>query len=262
MQSSKCKISLAVALVLSGLGAANAQAAPLLGGGSKVIQALISAEGMGGVLAYWGVGSGLGQTAFLDNDATKFTSAAASVTLTASGTVDFANSDVPLSIPQLSSYPLGLVGILSGPLIQIPYIVTPVAIAFVHAPAGTGPALPNDPSLTPTVALDDADLCGIFSGAITDWKDVTNPDTGVRYPGAPIKVIYQSDADSGMTDLLTAHLAQVCPAPSGAVTKFVETQNFASLFPSAKRRATLLRRAATTASPPRCWLNQVRPLAT
>ncbi|CAB3772454.1 substrate-binding domain-containing protein [Paraburkholderia humisilvae] len=233
MKSSKRKISLAVAFVVTGFGAvAAAQAAPLLGGGSTLVQPTITVEGTG-VLSYWGVGSGLGQTAFLNNDATKFTSVVTGTTLTASGTVDFANSDAPLSAAQISAYASSTVGQSSGALIQIPYITTPITIPLVHAPAGNGPAFTNDPSNTPTVALNDADLCGIFSGAISDWKDVQNPDTGSNYPAGAITVIYRSD-NSGTTDLLTAHLAQVCPAPIGQVTKFIETQNFASLFPSSQ----------------------------
>ncbi|MFP3183180.1 MAG: substrate-binding domain-containing protein, partial [Paraburkholderia sp.] len=93
--------------------------------------------------------------------------------------------------------------------------------------------LPNG-GTTATVALNDADLCGIFSGAFTNWNQVTNPDNGSLYPAGAITVVYQANND-GTTDLLTAHLQAVCPVPSGTTAvpvTFTVTQNFASLFPS------------------------------
>lgn len=230
MKSSKRKISLAVALVISGFGvasAAMAQTAPsLLGGGSTLVQPTIGSESSlfpvaDGSVTYFGVGSGAGQSAFLNNDSTQFSAGL-------SATVDFANSDASLSTAQISTYQAGRAK-TDGALIQIPYIITPITIPLVNAPTGTGPALPN--STTPTVALNDADLCGIFSGAITNWSAVTNPVDGSKYAAGAITVVYRSD-NSGTTDLLTAHLAKVCPV-SGTTTNpvsFFETQSFASLF--------------------------------
>src|SRR5262249_10528127 len=125
-----------------------------------------------------------------------------------------------------------------GALIQIPFIVTPITIPLVNATAGqaggsiaTGPALPN--STTATVSLNDADLCGIFSGGITDWRNVTNPCNRSAYPAGGRAVVYPSN-NRGPTALLTAPLAQVCAKGTSAVPiTFSETQNFASLFPSA-----------------------------
>jgi ABC-type phosphate transport system substrate-binding protein len=214
-----------------------------LGGGSSLVAPTIQSEisafpSTDGTAAYWSVGSGKGQTAFLNNDPTQFTSvtvsAGTTVTLTASGTVDFANSDAPLSASQISAYTsTGGLGVTDGPLIQLPYIVTPITIPLVNGPTGTGPTLPNG-GTTATVALNDADLCGIFSGAFTNWNQITNPDNGSLYPAGAIKVVYRSD-NSGTTDLLTAHLQAVCPVPSGTTAvpvTFTATQNFASLFPS------------------------------
>jgi phosphate transport system substrate-binding protein len=59
---------------------------------------------------------------------------------------------------------------------------------------------------------------------------VTNPDNGSKYPAGAITVVFSSD-NSGETDLLTAHLAKVCPAVGTSSITFVETQGFASLFP-------------------------------
>ncbi|CAB3748144.1 substrate-binding domain-containing protein [Paraburkholderia solisilvae] len=233
MKITKTPIGLAAAAIFSSLSVpvALAQTPPvLLGGGSTLVQPLVNVETAifppaDGSIAYFGVGSGAGEVAFLNNDPTQFLSG----TITATGAVDFANSDAPLTTAQISAYQAGRAK-TDGALIQIPYVVTPLTIPLVNAPAGTGPALPN--STMPTVALNDADLCGIFSGTFTNWNQVTNPDTGSKYPAGAIAVVYSSD-NSGETDLLTAHLAKVCPIPSGAggnPVTFVETQNFASLF--------------------------------
>jgi phosphate transport system substrate-binding protein len=233
MKSSKRKISLAVALVISGFGvasAAMAQTAPtLVGGGSTLVQPTIGQESAifppaQGTISYDGVGSGAGQQAFLTNNA-------ALVGVTTGVAVDFANSDAPLTATDITNYQNGLAK-TDGALIQIPYIVTPITIPLVNAPAGTGPSLPADKTNTPTVALNDADLCGIFSGAFTNWNQVTNPDTGAKYPAGAITVVFRSD-NSGTSDLLTAHLQAVCPVPSGLPTNpvtFLETQNFGGLF--------------------------------
>ncbi|WP_114814335.1 substrate-binding domain-containing protein [Paraburkholderia kururiensis] len=256
MKSSKRKICQAITLVISALGAsvAMAQTAPsLIGGGSSLVAPTIGTEisafpAADGTISYYSVGSGKGQTAFLNNDPSQFNSG----TVTVTGTVDFANSDAPLSSAQISAYTsTGGLGVTNGPLIQIPYIVTPIAIPLVNAPTGTGPALPN--STTPTVALSDDDLCGIFSGKLTDWNQVVNPDNGSVYSATskPITVIYRAD-NSGTTDLTTAHLQQVCHTTSfvrNGVTvaansniTFTESQNFAGEFtggvPSNFRSAT------------------------
>ncbi|MBN3791986.1 substrate-binding domain-containing protein [Burkholderia sp. Ac-20353] len=231
MKSSKRKICQAVALIISALGAsaAMAQTAPsLLGGGSSLVNPTIQQEisvfpAADGTVKYYSVGSGKGQTAFLKNDPSQFNSG----TITVTGTVDFANSDAPLSSAQVSAYTsTGGLGVTNGPLIQIPYIVTPITVPLVNAPTGTGPTLPG--STTPTVALNDNDLCGIFSGKLTNWNQVTNPDNNATYSlNAPIKVVYRADS-SGTTDLLTAHLQQVCNTSNTASgVTFHETQHFA-----------------------------------
>ncbi|KLU24871.1 phosphate ABC transporter substrate-binding protein [Caballeronia mineralivorans PML1(12)] len=238
MKSSKRKICQAVALVISALAAsaAMAQTAPaLLGGGSSLVAPTIGSEisvfpSTDGTARYFSVGSGKGQTAFLKNDNTQFGTGL-------TGAVDFANSDAPLLASQVSAYTTtGGLGVTNGPLIQIPYIVTPITIPLVNAPTGTGPAFTG--STTPTVALNDDDLCGIFSGKIANWSNVRNPDAtatnGISsfYPAGAITVVYRADA-SGTSDLLTAHLHQVCNTTNTASTvSFTETQSFASLFPS------------------------------
>ncbi|WCM18166.1 substrate-binding domain-containing protein [Paraburkholderia bryophila] len=242
MKSSKRKICQILALVLSGVGASAAMAVPVVqGGGSSLVAPTIGAIGLSateigafgtteGSFTYYSVGSGAGQNAFLGNQPTFF---GTSVT----GTVDFANSDAALTTAQVTNYKSSTVGTASGPLIQIPYIVTPITIPLVNAPAVTSTVTPQTtPGQAHSIALNDDDLCGIFSGKIADWNAVINPETGVAYSTAssPIKVVYRADS-SGTSELLTRHLAAVCTTANTATgVTFVDSLTFANTaaFPS------------------------------
>ncbi|MBY4724848.1 MULTISPECIES: substrate-binding domain-containing protein [Burkholderia] len=241
MKSSKRKICQVLALVVSGMGASLAMAAgPLIqGGGSSLVAPTIGANspasgeiGLYGTsnatFTYYSVGSGAGQNAFLNNQPTFF---GAGVT----GTVNFANSDAALTTAQVTSYNASTIGANSGPLIQIPYIVTAITVPVVNGPAVTSA---NTPQTTPgqahSIALNDDDLCGIFSGKLTNWNQVTNPEGGNYSLNAPIKVVYRADG-SGTTELLTRHLAAVCTTSNTAPgVKFIDSLTFAntSAFPS------------------------------
>ncbi|QTD92136.1 substrate-binding domain-containing protein [Burkholderia anthina] len=246
MKSSKRKICQVLALVVSGLGATAAMASPnVQGGGSSLVAPTIGAIGNAateiglfgtseGSFTYYSVGSGAGQNAFLGNQPTYL-----SPGLT--GTVHFANSDAALLAAQITSYKAGL-GATNGPLIQIPYIVTPITVPLVNGPAVTSTTTPQTtPGQAHSIALNDDDLCGIFSGRITDWagtgathtNPVINPQTGSAYTttSTPIKVIYRTDG-SGTTELLTRHLAAVCSATNTATgVTFVDSLTFTASFP-------------------------------
>ncbi|KAG8148903.1 substrate-binding domain-containing protein [Burkholderia catarinensis] len=243
MKSSKRKICQVLALLVSGLGATAAMAADIHGGGSSLVAPTIGAIGIAnteinlfgtaqGSFTYYSVGSGAGQNAFLNNQPTYFGS-------TVTGTVHFANSDAALSTAQLTSYKAGL-GTTNGPLIQIPYVVTPITVPVVHGPAVTSTTTPQTtPGQAHSIALNDDDLCGIFSGRITDWagtsgvNSVINPQTGSAYTttSTPIKVVYRSDG-SGTTELLTRHLAAVCTTTNTAPgVTFVDSLTFTASFP-------------------------------
>ncbi|PCE32861.1 substrate-binding domain-containing protein [Burkholderia ubonensis] len=237
MKSSKRKICQVLALLVSSMGATAAMAAPnVQGGGSSLVAPTIgsignSASEIGlfgtsqGSFTYYSVGSGAGMNAFLNNQPTFF---GAGVT----GTVHFANSDAALSTAQLTAYKAGL-GATSGPLIQIPYIVTPITVPVVNGPAVTSTTTPQTtPGQAHSIALNDDDLCGIFSGKLTNWNQVTNPETSSAYAlNAPIKVIYRSDG-SGTTELLTRHLAAVCTTlNTQANVAFVDSLTFTASFP-------------------------------
>ncbi|WP_419689694.1 MULTISPECIES: substrate-binding domain-containing protein [Burkholderia] len=242
MKSSKRKICQVLALVVSGMGASLAMAAgPVIqGGGSSLVAPTIGSVSNAnseiglfgtseGTFTYYSVGSGAGQNAFLNNQPTFFGAGV-------SGTVHFANSDAALTPAQVTAYNSGTVGSNSGPLIQIPYIVTAITVPVVNGPAVTSSTTPQTtPGQAHSIALNDNDLCGIFSGALTSWNQVTNPETNSAYAStAPIKVVYRADG-SGTTELLTRHLAAVCTsANTKAGVTFVDSLTFANTtaFPS------------------------------
>lgn len=241
MQSSQRKVCSAIAFVIAAMGAsaAMAQVGPtIIGGGSSLVGPSIQSEislfpVSQGAFTYFITSSGVGQTAFLGNNPAAFQAGL-------TGTVDFANSDSALSSAQITAYQAAL-GATDGPLIQIPYIVTPITIPLVGAPAvPTDSTTPQTtPGQTHSIALNDDDLCGVFSGRITDWAGtgpthanaIINPDTGAAYTttATPIKVVYRSDS-SGTSELLTRHLAAVCSTSNSAVT-FVDSTTFAASFP-------------------------------
>jgi ABC-type phosphate transport system substrate-binding protein len=104
-------------------------------------------------------------------------------------------------------------------LIQIP--------AFGIAPA----IVVNDDGITENgqVELTDNDLCGIYSGLITDFSQITDVSPAPA-PGQ-FQLVYRSDA-SGLTFLLTNHLNAVCDiANTQAGVTFTATTTFANLFP-------------------------------
>ncbi|KVH37415.1 phosphate ABC transporter substrate-binding protein [Burkholderia cepacia] len=243
MKSSKRKICQVLALVVSGMGASVAMAAgPLIqGGGSSLVAPTIGANspasgeiGLFGTsnatFTYFSVGSGAGQNAFLNNQPTYFGAGA-----NTASAVDFANSDAALTTAQVTAYKTSSVGVNSGPLIQIPYIVTAITVPVVNGPAVTSSITPQTtPGQAHSIALNDDDLCGIFSGKLTNWNQVANPEGGNYSTNAPIKVVYRADG-SGTTELLTRHLAAVCTtANTASGVKFIDSLTFAntSAFPS------------------------------
>ena len=122
------------------------------GGGSSLVAPEIGAIGNAateiglfgtaeGSFTYYPVGSGAGQNAFLNNQPTFVGSGV-------TGTVHFANSDAALTTDQISSYQSNL-GVTNSPLIQIPYVVTPITIPVINGPAVTSTTTPQT---TPTGA--------------------------------------------------------------------------------------------------------------
>ncbi|HHX4184854.1 TPA: substrate-binding domain-containing protein [Burkholderia contaminans] len=177
---------------------------------------------------YYSAGPGIGGNAFVANQPTYL---AANLT----GTVDFANVDITLLDADIKAYSTGL-GATNGPRIQIPYVVAPITIPIVNGPIVTSTTTPQTtPNQAHSVALNDDDICGIFSGKLSNWNQVTNPETGSPYTlNAPITVVYLPRGDEGTNKMLSRHLASVCTPSNTAVgVTFVESIMFAASFPNA-----------------------------
>lgn len=187
-------------------GTAHAQSANINAGGSSLAAPTYIAEFKGvtsqypGVLfSYEAVGSGKGQTAFLNNDITQFENVPAG-TLTygtiVGTTADIGASDATLSASQLTNPATGSYAESSvdGPLIQFPTFGTPITLPF------------NESGVPASgLTLTDPQICGVLSGKITDWHTLVSTIPA----GTTINVVYRSDS-SGTTFLTTQHLNAVC----------------------------------------------------
>jgi ABC-type phosphate transport system substrate-binding protein len=261
-------LALSVAAGALSLGVAHAQT--INGGGSSLAfptyastyDAFTNAN-PNTLFSFEAVGSGAGQKAFFSNDIDFFlpqgnpsTNGYATGTGTYGSivgtTVDFGASDAFLTAGQ---YGLNSVGgyayttavdsasassSLDGPVIQIPSFGTPIAIAYnpptYNAGTMTKPKIKQDFT---KLTLTDATICGIFSGQITDWHQVTTLPAGAP-TSAPILVAYRSDS-SGTSFLLTNHfynsgLGDVCNSGNddgngaGFVNLTGPTKTFNALF--------------------------------
>jgi hypothetical protein len=177
---------------------------------------------------YWGSGSGTGQQAFIQNDLTcdinKVTGANSgkcSNTPGGADTVHYGFSDTPLNSTQIATWATSSWGqAAAGNLIQIPTLGTGEAIVV------------NDTNITANgqATFSDNDLCGIFSGLITDFSQITDSKTA---PAAgQFKFVYRTDS-AGPTYIITEHLAAVCNAGNTkAGVTFSAVTTFSSLFTS------------------------------
>ncbi len=177
---------------------------------------------------FWAAGSATAQKAFIYDDLTcdidAVTGANAGACVGPDGapnnTVDYALAADTVFASQISSWATSSFGQAeAGNLIQIP--------AFGIAPA----IVVNDTNITKNgeLELSDNDLCGIFSGLITDFSQIT--DTRPAPAPGQFNLVYRSDA-SGLSFLLTDHLASVCDsANTPAGFTFTATTTFATLFP-------------------------------
>lgn len=157
---------------------------------------------------YGAPGSGPGATGFINNDSTK-------VGCGGSGLADdYGAGDLPIA----NNYTNGSSVFKTNygyQLIQVPAYGLPITAAFNLSGKTTNGSL----------ALKDADLCNIFSGAVQDWSQIAA--SGITTP-TPIAVAYRQDS-SGASFIFTSHLAAVCPKPTNGIT-FVGTTRFSSLF--------------------------------
>lgn len=177
---------------------------------------------------YWAGGTGAAQKALIYDDLTcdidAVTGANGGACVGPDGgpnnTVDYAAAEVTLTSSQISTWATSSFGQAdAGNLIQIP--------AFGVAPA----IVVNDAKITKNgqLELSDNDLCGIYSGLITDFSQIT--DTTPKPAPGQFKLVYRTDAN-GLTFLLTNHLSAVCTsANTQAGVTFTATPTFAALFP-------------------------------
>jgi phosphate transport system substrate-binding protein len=177
---------------------------------------------------YWSTISGAAQAAMLTNDLTCLENAETgnnggkcSNQPGGANTVHYGVSESVFSANSVSTWATSTWGQqAAGDLIQIPAL-------------GTGLAIPvNDTNLTSNgqIGFSDNDLCGVFSGLITNFSQITDS------PGTPaagsFQLVYRADS-AGTTFLLTNHLAAVCNSGNTAPgVTFTATSSFSSLFGS------------------------------
>lgn len=215
-------------------------AAPMLGttscaGGTNSI------DPDAGEVLYAPGGSGGGQNAYLaDNPALLGTPGSANPPYTSGDypaypfpSLTFGASDFPLTAAQIGTFNAAAL----GPALQLPVLVTSVVIPFNQ----TGLTIVNapPPQGSSGLMLSRNNLCGIFSGAITDWADARlgadNGGTPLSATSLPIKLVYRHEG-SGITLLLSNALITQCggssyPMPTawGAASTIYFAHNAATL---------------------------------
>ncbi len=211
----------AAAALLTGAAASSQAATIVYGGGSSLAAPVYglmfniytASLNPSASYSYTSDGSGAGQRGFLGN-------APSNHGLPAGTTIAFGASDATLSSSQISTYATAQKP-TTGPLIQIPTFGTAISIPFNLTTAGQ--------TTNGAVVFTDDQLCGIFSGKITDYSALTGIAATGTAPTGPIKVVVRSD-NSGTTFLLTQHLAAVCNSGNSSIT-FSAVQGMATLFP-------------------------------
>lgn len=190
--------------------------------------------------SFAGSGSLTGDLAFANNDSTLW-----SFSKTTRYAVEFSATDniasaVPDTVVSGTSYK-GLVNYIGagnplpagGQFIQISGFFTPAVVLLKH-PKVTG----NN-----SLILTDDDLCGIFSGKLTNWSQTS---AGRKLSG-PVRVYYRVDG-AGTTFLLTQHLRSACttgPNGNSNITFFTTAGNFAAEFPNGQPPANFVGRTTS-----------------
>ncbi len=176
---------------------------------------------------YWSTTSGVAQTGLLTDDLTCLTNRVQGVNggncsatmIGGANTVHYAVAESVLTPTQTSYWATASTGqVQAGNLIQLPMLGTGLAIV-VNMPGETANG---------QVVLSDTDLCGIFSGKITDFSQIQDSPAPLR--ASPITVLYRSDS-AGTTFLLTNHLSAVCTTANANI-RFTATSSWTTLFPS------------------------------
>lgn len=177
-----------------------------------------------GEMYYNADGSGKGQQAFVTQ-----TPSVHSITDTGA-VVAYGASDAYLTSDQIACWNSGSCtaygtvsptpAVKGGNLIQLPAFGTAIVVAHTN-------------QYSKAIQLDDNDICGIYSGKITDWSGVETGTAKNRAGQAgAINVVYRQDG-SGTSFLFTQHLAKVCNSGNTAAgVTFFATKYFADVFGS------------------------------
>jgi ABC-type phosphate transport system substrate-binding protein len=150
--------------------------------------------------------------------------------------VHYGASDATLSTTQISGWNSSSVGALAaGHLIQLPSMGVGISIPVVNSKVTANGATTAHKAVVGGVVLTDNDLCGIFSGKITNWNATSAGSltlkTKATVADGPITVIYRSDG-SGTSFLLLNHFAAVCTASNSNFTlPITPSTTFISVFP-------------------------------
>jgi ABC-type phosphate transport system substrate-binding protein len=186
---------------------------------------------------YYESGSGAGQNGLLLDDLTcdinKTTGANGGNCSGPAGapgnTVDYGASDAVLSSAQISAWTTYQFGQpAAGNLIQLPSMGVGISIPVQNTAETKNGGL----------ILQDADLCGVFSGKITDFSQLSANKGEVTPAAGPITVVYRNDG-SGTSFLLTNHLSAVCNSSNSNIT-FSATTTFQTLFPNSTPPANFI----------------------
>jgi phosphate transport system substrate-binding protein len=110
------------------------------------------------------------------------------------GTVQFGDSEIPMTASQLTAA-------TGGAILQIPVDLGGVAISY------------NVPGVTKSLDFDGPTLAGIFDGSITNWDApaIAALNSGVTLPNLAIKAVHRADASGPGYDL-DQYLIDTAPA--------------------------------------------------
>lgn len=197
--------------------AAQAQTAQIWGGGDAVTAPAVKGEftllaDPSVTLNYASIPGNAAVAAFLNQDQ-------AALGGTAGGPVHFAIGYNLLTQAQIDTWNATMAP-KAGNLVELPAFSVAIAIPYSY-------------SYYKQLTVNDADLCGIFSGKVTDWSKLTgtvSPSQKKHPLSGPINVVVHAEP-THETLFLTRHLAAVC-TPSNAAITFTATDVFSTLFPN------------------------------
>ena len=206
-------------------------------------------SGKAAMILYQSVGSGNGKRAFRNNDGSNststglgntpssfppYTSALLPATQYPYPHFHFAGSDDVLTATDVSGYNAAGLPAKAGNIIQIPAMVTSVAVV-VNGKDGNGANL-NITNSVPAggssgLNLSRQAVCGIFSGHITKWDNpiLTALNGGTPLGTGQITVVHRSDG-SGTTFLFTNALVAQCASEFGRNSE-TDATNVSYAFP-------------------------------